>query len=83
MIEPVPAELLVAVAKVAPVSSVIARVKAFAVIPTPTSKVAPDLTVTTPGSVVPARSCVEPRMPRVPAAMVTLPSVMVGPLIPI
>ena len=75
-------ELLVAVAKVEPDSKVRARVKTFADIPRPISRVAPDLTVTTPGSVVPARSCVEPKIPRVPAATVTLPSVMVGPFTP-
>ena len=72
----------VVVAKVEPVRRLTARVKPKELTLPPSSKVAPDWTVTTPGRVVPAKTCVPPRMLSLPWATVRLPSVMLGPSMP-
>ena len=68
-----------AVANVAPVSKLTARVKPKELTLPPSSNVAPDWTVTTPGRVVPAKTCVLPRMLSLPWATVRLPSETLGP----
>ena len=82
MAEPVVTVALGSTAKVAPDSRVRSRVKPVKFTLPPKERVAPDLTVMTLGVVVPARTWVEPRMANVPWATVRLPSVTVGPLMP-
>ena len=82
MAEPVLMAADGAVAKVEPVRRLTARVKPKALTLPPSSKVAPDWTVTTPGRVVPAKTCVPPRMLSLPWATVRLPSVTLGTSMP-
>ena len=82
MAEPVLMAVPATTAKVEPDSRLTLRVKPKELTLPPSSRVAPDWTVMTPGRVVPARICVEPMMLKVPWATVRLPSVTVGPLRP-
>ena len=79
MAEPVVMAADGAVANVEPVKRLTARVKPKELTLPPSSNVAPDWTVTTPGRVVPAKTCVLPRMLSLPCATVRLPSETLGP----